>query len=189
MLEAIASQFTRDVTGWRDKSTASLSTLSLGNRVWKPRRTGALSVPLVSPIHGGAHVERDERPREPTRLPPTSPPLDPSSSRRQKEPTFASVFSLLPLFPSSVVHLSRTIPSRLSPFFLTVLVFNSPRRTSSSSSSTGSPRIYQRGTVPPFSSSLSSLIIALSTQMSWIGLRRQNHRTPWTTIRIFGAFL
>lgn len=25
--------------------------------------------------------------------------------------------------------------------------------------------------------------------MSWIGLRRQNLGTPWTTIRIFGAFL
>lgn len=73
--------FARYVTGRRDKSTPLLLLLSLSTtfhwetararaRVWKPRRAGALSLPppLVSPIHGGAHLERDERAAgEPTR--------------------------------------------------------------------------------------------------------------------------
>lgn len=71
--------FARYVTGQVDSPPPpplSFYHVSLGNgararaRVWKPRRAGALSLPppLVSPIHGGAHLERDERAAgEPTR--------------------------------------------------------------------------------------------------------------------------
>lgn len=120
MLEAIASASADTVHKGRDRLAGQVDSLSFypftGKRVWKPRRTGALSVPLVSPIHGGAHVERDERPREPTRLP-TSPPLDPSS-RRQKEPTLLRVLpSLLLTPPASFVLLSHPFLSHFVPFF------------------------------------------------------------------------
>lgn len=156
MLEAIASASADTVHKGRDRLAGQVDCLSFypftGKRVWKPRRTGALSVPLVSPIHGGAHVERDERPREPTRLP-TSPPLDPSS-RRQKEPTLLCVLpSLLLTPPASFVSFSHVHFSRIS----------SPSSSATSSPSSSLSTATLRSPTSTLSSSLSSLIIALST--------------------------